>query len=45
MKDIQRATGRHFSAEDKFGIVLGGLHDEGNIVELCGREDITPSLN
>ena len=35
MKDIRRATRRHFSAEEKIRIVLDGLRGEDSIAELC----------
>ena len=35
VKNIRRATRRHFSAEDKIGIVLEGLRGEDSIAELC----------
>ena len=38
MKDIRRATRRHFSAEDKIRIVLEGLRGEDSIAELCRKE-------
>src|SRR5215207_7195948 len=38
VKDIRRATRRHFSAEDKIRIVLEGLRGEDSIAELCRRE-------
>ena len=38
LKDIRRATRRHFSAEDKIRIVLDGLRGEDSIAELCRRE-------
>ena len=44
MKDIRRATRRHFSAEDKIRIVLDGLRGEYSIAELCRKEGIAPSL-
>ena len=44
MKDIRRATRRHFSAEDKIRIVLDGLHGEDSIAELCRKEGIAQSL-
>jgi len=34
LKDIRRATRRHFSAEDKIRIVLEGLRGEDSIAEL-----------
>ncbi len=43
VKDIRRATRRHFSAEDKIRIVLEGLRGEDSIAELCRREGITSS--
>lgn len=44
VKDIRRATRRHFSAEDKIRIVLDGLRGEDSISELCRREGIAQSL-
>ena len=44
VKDIRRATRRHFSAEDKIRIVLDGLRGEYSIAELCRREGIAESL-
>jgi len=44
VRDIRRATGRHFSAEDKIRIVLDGLRGEDSIAELCRRESIAQSL-
>ena len=44
VKDIRRATRRHFSAEDKIRIVLEGLRGEDSIVELCRREGIVQNL-
>ena len=44
MKDIRRATRRHFSAEDKIRIVLEGLRGEDSIAELCRREGIVQNL-
>jgi len=40
VKNIRRATQRHFSAEDKIRIVLEGLRGEDSIAELCRREGI-----
>jgi transposase len=45
IKDIRRATQRHFSAEDKIRIVLEGLRGEVSIAELCRREGIVQNLN
>lgn len=44
IKDIRRATRRHFSAEDKIRIVLEGLRGEDSIAELCRREGIASSM-
>ena len=44
VKDIRRATRRHFSAEDKIRIVLDGLRGEESIAELCRREGIAASM-
>ena len=44
MKDIRRATRRHFSAEDKIRIVLDGLRGEDSIAALCRREGIVQNL-
>ena len=44
MKDIRRATRRHFSAEDKIRIVLEGLRGEDSIAELCCKDVIAQSL-
>jgi transposase-like protein len=45
VKDIWRATRRHFSAEDTIRIVLEGLRGEDSIAELCRREGITSSMD
>jgi transposase len=44
VKDIRRATRRHFSAEEKIRVVLGGLRGEESIAELCRREGIVQNL-
>ena len=44
VKDIRRATRKHYSAEDKIRIVLTGLRGEDSIAELCRREGITSSM-
>ena len=44
VRDIRRATWRHFSAEDKIRIVLEGLRGEDSIAELCRREGIVQNL-
>jgi len=38
VKDIRRATRRHYSTEDKIRIVLIGLRGEDSIAELCRKE-------
>ncbi len=35
VRDIRRATRRHFSAEDKVRIVIAGLRGEDSVAELC----------
>jgi transposase len=44
VKDIRRATRKHYSAEEKIRIVLDGLRGEHSIAELCRREGIAESL-
>ena len=44
VKDIRRATRRHFLAEDKIRIVLDGLRGNDSIAELCRKEGIAQSL-
>jgi transposase len=44
IRDIRRATRRHFSAEEKIRIVLDGLRGEESIAEICRREGITSSM-
>ena len=44
VKEIRRATGRQFSAEEKIRIVLSGLRGEDSIAELCRREGIVQNL-
>jgi len=39
VKNIRRATRRHFSAEEKIRVVLEGLRGEDSIAELCRRRD------
>ena len=41
IKDIRRATRRHFSAEEKIRVVLEG---QESIAELCRREGIASSM-
>ena len=44
VRDIRRATRRHYSAEDKIRIVLEGLRGEDSIAELCRREGINTNV-
>src|SRR4051795_2449912 len=44
IKDIRRATRRHFLAEEKIRVVLEGLRGEASIAELCRREGIASSM-
>jgi transposase len=44
VRDIRRATRKHYSAEEKIRIVLDGLRGEHSIAELCRREGIAESL-
>jgi hypothetical protein len=44
VKDIRRATRRHFSAEDNICIALEGLRGEDSIAALCRREGIGENL-
>ncbi len=44
IRDIRRATRRHFSAEEKIRIVLDGLSGEESIAEICRREGIASSM-
>ena len=44
VRNIRRATRKHYSAEDKIRIVLDGLRGEDSIAELCRKEGIAQSL-
>ena len=44
VRDIRRATRKHYSAEDKIRIVLDGLRGEASVAELCRREGIAESM-
>lgn len=44
VRDIRRATRKHYSAEEKIRIVLEGLRGEDSIAELCRREGINANL-
>ena len=44
IRDIRRATRRHYSAEEKIRIVLEGLRGEDTIAELCRREGLNSNV-
>jgi transposase-like protein len=44
VKDIQRATRKQYSSEEKIRIVLDGLRGEDSIAELCRREGISQGV-
>ena len=44
VRDIRRATRRHYLAEEKIRIVLEGLRGEDSIAELCRKEGINQNL-
>ncbi len=44
IKDIQRQTRKHYSAEEKIRIVLEGLQGESSVAEICRREGINPNI-
>ncbi len=44
VRDIRRATRRHYSAEEKIRIVLEGLRGEDSIAELFRREGINSNV-
>ena len=44
VRDIRRATRRHFTAEDKVRIVIAGLRGEDSVAELCRKEGINQNL-
>ena len=44
IRDIRRATRRHYSAEGKIRIVLAGLRGEDTIAELCRREGLNSNV-
>jgi len=44
VKDIKRATRKHYSPEKKIRIVLDGLRGEDSIAELCRREGISQGI-
>ena len=44
VKDINRATRKQYSSEEKIRIVLDGLRGEDSIAELCRREGISQGV-
>jgi transposase len=44
VKDIKRATRKHYTSEEKIRIVLDGLWVEDSIAELCRREGISQGI-
>ena len=44
VRDIRRATRRHYSAEEKIRIVLEGLRGEDSIAELWRREGVNSNV-
>ena len=44
VRDLRRATRKHYSAEEKIRIVLDGLRGEASVAELCRREGIAQSM-
>src|SRR5215471_8945709 len=44
VRDIRRATRRHFAAEDKVRIVIAGLRGEESVAEPCRKEGINQNL-
>ena len=43
VRDIRRATRKHYSREEKIRIVLDGLRGEESIAELCAVKESTPT--
>ena len=44
VRDIRRATRKHYSAEEKIRIVLEGLRSEDSIAELCRHEGLNSNV-
>ena len=44
VRDIRRATRKHYSAEEKIRIVLEGLRGEDSIAGLCRREGLNSNV-
>jgi transposase len=41
VRDLRRATRKHYSSEEKIRIVLEGLRGEESVAELCRREGVS----
>ena len=44
IKDIQRQTRKHYSAEEKIRIVLEGLQGESSVAQICRREGLNTNV-
>jgi transposase len=44
IKDIQRQSRRHYSAEEKIRIVLEGLRGEESVAEICRKEGLNSNI-
>jgi transposase len=44
IKDIQRQSRKHYTAEEKIRIVLEGLQGESSVAEICRREGINTNV-
>ena len=44
VRDIRRATRKHYSSEEKIRIVLEGLRGEESVAVLCRREGINANV-
>jgi len=44
VRDIRRATRKHYSSEEKISFVLEGLRSEESVAELCRREGINANV-
>ena len=44
IKDIKRATRKHYSSEEQIRVVLDGLRGEDSIAKLCRRDGISQGV-
>ena len=44
VRDLSRATRKHYSSEGKISIVLEGLRGEDSLATLCSREGINANV-